>query len=72
MLFEAACIEGGMMLISARSRLTLLATLLSVVIFAEGCRAIVGIFKVGFWAGIILAAIVVAIVIAFIRAFSRS
>ena len=60
------------MVTSVRSRLTLLAAVLWALIFSEGCRAIVGIFKVGFWAGIILAAIVVAIVIAIIRAFSSS
>ena len=43
--------------------LSLLARVLLVVLFAitlAGCSAIAGIFKAGFWAGIIIAVIVVA------------
>lgn len=39
--------------------------------FASGCRAVEGIFKLGFWAGIILAVIVVAIVVGVAKAVSR-
>jgi hypothetical protein len=35
------------------------------------CRAIEGLVKIGFWAGVIVAAIVVAIVVAVIRAVSH-
>lgn len=59
-----------MMTSSMRSRVLLVALLL-VLSFAPGCRAIEGIFKIGFWAGVIIAVIVVAIVVAVIRALSR-
>ena len=49
----------------------LLAALLLLLTFATGCRAIEGIFKIGFWAGVIVAAIFVAIVVALIKGLSR-
>ena len=52
----------------ARSRSTLLAVLLAAMASTEGCRAIEGIFKAGFWVGIVLAVIVVGVVFALVRA----
>ena len=52
----------------AMRRPTLLAMMLVVLTFAEGCRAVEGIFKAGFWVGLILAVVVVGIVIAIIKA----
>ena len=49
-------------------RPALLAALLVVLTFAESCRAVEGIFKAGFWVGIILAVIVVGVVFAIVRA----
>jgi hypothetical protein len=43
----------------------LLATAL---VFSEGCRAVEGIFKAGFWVGIIAAVVVVGIVIGLFKA----
>jgi hypothetical protein len=56
-----------MMTLAAR-RSALLAALLVVLTFAESCRAVEGIFKAGFWVGIILAVIVVGIVFTIVRA----
>lgn len=51
-----------------QSRSTLLALLVAVLASAEGCRAVEGIFKAGFWVGIIIAVIVVAVVFGIVRA----
>lgn len=49
-------------------RPALLAALLVVLTCAESCRAVEGIFKAGFWVGIILAVMVIGIVFAIVRA----
>jgi hypothetical protein len=54
-------------LVASMSRPALLAALLSVLTLAEGCRAVEGIFKAGFWVGIVLAVIVVGIVFGIVR-----
>ena len=51
-----------------RSRSTLFALLLVTLASAEGCRAVEGIFKAGFWVGIVLAVVVVAIVLGVVKA----
>jgi hypothetical protein len=53
-----------------QSRATLLTFLLAVVASAEGCAAVEGIFKAGFWVGIVIAVIVVAVVFGIVRAVS--
>jgi len=45
----------------------LLAVLLAILTSTEGCRAIEGIFKAGFWAGIIMAVFLIAIVVFVVR-----
>ena len=52
-------------LLSRPALLTLLAAALA---FTEGCRAVEGIFKAGFWVGIIAAVVVVGIVIGLVKA----
>jgi hypothetical protein len=52
----------------ALSRPTLLAILVAVLTATEGCQAIEGIFKAGFWVGIIIAVIAIGIVFALVRA----
>jgi hypothetical protein len=49
------------------SRAVLLATLAAAIAFAEGCRAIEGIFKAGVWVGVILAVVIVGAIFAFVR-----
>jgi hypothetical protein len=49
----------------------LLAVLLVAMSFAEGCRAVEGIFKAGFVVGIVLAIIVVAVVFGLVKAIGR-
>jgi hypothetical protein len=49
----------------------LLAVLLAAMSFAEGCRAVEGIFKAGFVVGIVLAVIVVAVVFGLVKAIGR-
>jgi hypothetical protein len=44
-----------------------LATLAAAIAFAEGCRAIEGIFKAGVWVGVILAVVIVGAIFAFVR-----
>jgi hypothetical protein len=56
-------VKEGVMETSATRRSGLLAALLFLIMSAPGCRAVEDIFKVGFWAGIIVAAIVVAVVV---------
>jgi hypothetical protein len=51
-----------------QSRSALLALLVAVLASAEGCRAVEGIFKAGFWVGIVIAVIVVAVVFGIVRA----
>ena len=41
----------------------LLAVLFAILAATEGCRAIEGIFKAGFWSGIIMAVFLIAIVL---------
>src|SRR5262249_61805664 len=60
--------QGGRMRTSAMRRPVLLTAMLALLTFAEGCRAVEGIFKAGFWVGLIVAAIVVAIVVAIVKA----
>ncbi len=52
----------------AQSRSVLLTLLLAVIASAEGCRAVEGIFKAGFWVGIVIAVIVVAVIFGIVRA----
>ncbi len=52
----------------AMSRPTVLALLLAAVTVSEGCRAVEGIFKAGFWVGIVIAVVVVVGVFALVRA----
>ena len=52
----------------AQSRSTLLVVLIGVLMSVEGCRAVEGIFKAGFWVGIVIAVIVVAVVFGVVRA----
>jgi hypothetical protein len=47
-----------------RSRSALLAILFAALTAAEGCQAVAGIFKAGFWVGIVLAVVVVGVVLA--------
>ncbi len=54
----------------AQSRPVLLTLLLGVLATAEGCRAVEGIFKAGFWVGIVIAVIVVAVVFGLVRTLS--
>jgi hypothetical protein len=49
----------------------LLAVLLAAMSFAEGCRAVEGIFKAGFVVGIVLAVVVVAVVFGLVKAIGR-
>ena len=58
------------MVTSTMRRPAILAALLTVLTFAEGCAAVEGIFKAGFWVGIIIAVIVVAVVFAIVRGVS--
>ena len=44
---------------STGSRATLAALLVLTMAFAESCAAVEGIFKAGFWAGIVLAVVVI-------------
>jgi len=53
-----------------QSRAVLLTFLLGVIASAEGCAAVEGIFKAGFWVGIVIAVIVVAVVFGIARAIS--
>jgi hypothetical protein len=52
---------------SLLSRPPLLMLLVAALAFTEGCRAVEGIFKAGFWVGAIIAVVVVAIVFGLIR-----
>jgi hypothetical protein len=52
------------------SRPTLLALLLAALTVCEGCQAVEGIFKAGFWVGIVIAVIVIAGVFALVRAIA--
>jgi hypothetical protein len=50
--------------------LSLLTRILLVVLLAvtlSGCAAIAGIFKAGFWTGLIIAVVVIGVVLAFVR-----
>lgn len=50
--------------------LSLLMRILLVVLLAvtlSGCAAIAGIFKAGFWTGLIIAVVVIGVVLAFVR-----
>lgn len=51
-----------------QSRTALLALLIAAMASAEGCRAVEGIFKAGFWVGIVIAVIVVAVIFGIVRA----
>ena len=51
----------------AISRPTLLALLLAAFAVSEGCQAVEGIFKAGFWVGIVIAVMVVGIVFALVK-----
>ena len=53
-----------------QSRPVLLTILLGVLASAEGCAAVEGIFKAGFWVGIVIAIIAVAVVFGIVRAVS--
>jgi hypothetical protein len=53
---------------STVSRPLVLTLLLTAITFAEGCRAIEGIFKAGVWVGLIIAAIAVVVIVAIVRA----
>ena len=57
-----------MMKTLAISRPTLLALLLAALTVSEGCQAVEGIFKAGFWVGIVIAVVVVGAVFALFRA----
>jgi hypothetical protein len=46
----------------------LLTLLVATLASAEGCRAVEGIFKAGFWVGIVIAVVVVAVVFGIVRA----
>jgi len=52
------------------SRPALTTLLLATLMSAESCRAVEGIFKAGFWVGIVLAVIVVAVIFGIVRAVS--
>ena len=52
---------------SAMSRSTLLALLLTALTICEGCQAVEGIFKAGFWVGIVIAVVVVAGIVALVK-----
>lgn len=52
----------------ADMRSALLALLLAAVTFTEGCRAVEGIFKAGFWVGIVLAVVIVVVVFGIVKA----
>lgn len=52
------------------SRPTLLALLFAAVTMCEGCQAVEGIFKAGFWVGIVIAVIVIAGVFALVRSIA--
>jgi hypothetical protein len=58
------------MVTSTMRQSTLLAAMLVVLTVAEGCRAVEGIFKAGFWVGLIVAALVVGVVIAIVRSIA--
>jgi hypothetical protein len=50
--------------------LSLLTRILLIVLLAvtlSGCAAIAGIFKAGFWTGLIIAVVVIGVVLAFVR-----
>jgi hypothetical protein len=53
-----------------QSRMVLLTLLLCVLASAEGCAAVEGIFKAGFWVGIVIAVVVVAVVFGVVRTLS--
>ena len=53
-------------LLSPRAGLLML--LATALVFSEGCRAVEGIFKAGFWVGIIAAVVVVGSVIGLFKA----
>jgi hypothetical protein len=52
---------------TALPRPAVLALLLAALTACEGCQAVEGIFKAGFWVGIVLAVIVVGAVFALVR-----
>jgi hypothetical protein len=54
----------------AQSRSVLLTLLVGVLASTEGCATVEGIFKAGFWVGIVIAVIVVAVVFGIVRAIS--
>jgi hypothetical protein len=57
-----ATVDGGLML-------SLIARILLVVLLAvtiSGCAAIAGIFKAGFWTGLIIAVIVIVLIMALV------
>jgi hypothetical protein len=62
--------NGGHVNALTQSRSVLLTLLLGVVASAEGCAAVEGIFKAGFWVGIVIAVIVVAVVFGIVRTLS--
>ena len=53
-----------------QSRSVFLTLLVAVLVSTEGCRAVEGIFKAGFWVGIVMAVIVVAVIFGIVRAMS--
>jgi hypothetical protein len=55
------------MTVSPLSRPALLTLLLTAIAFAEGCRAIEGIFKAGMFVGIFIAAVVVLAIFWIVR-----
>ena len=58
------------MKVLAQSRSVLLTLLVGVIASAEGCAAVEGIFKAGFWVGIVIAVIAVAVVFGIVRTMS--
>jgi hypothetical protein len=59
---KGADVDGGVML-------SLIARILLVVLLAvtiSGCAAVAGIFKAGFWTGLIIAVIVIVIIMALV------
>jgi tetrahydromethanopterin S-methyltransferase subunit B len=49
------------------SRLTPVTFALALALALPGCEAIAGIFRAGFWVGIVIAALVIAVIVAIAR-----